>query len=405
MIPRMKRRRKALFAAITLAFLFAVAEASVRLVGRTDAAGDFWIGPRRVPPRHFRLADVEREVAEVFSSPSSFVMYDPTLGWTIRPNARSLDGLAASNSLGLRSAPGEYAPAPPPGRVRIAIIGDSFTFGTEVSFEETWGHVLEARLRAAGLDVEVLNLGVAGYGFDQMLWRWRALGAGLRAHLVIFGFCGEDAERVVGLLRIHRARATWIPVSKPRFLLEGGALRVVGAPAVPFERLADYLRNYGASEVARYDRNYPPEDFEERPWNRSRLISTVIEFARRNRFNRVDPRAPESESGALSLALIDALRKEVEASGARFLTVHLPWHDDLAALAAGRPLAHAGLLARLVAAGTVVRPDADLLAAVGAAPPDALFKRVHYSALGNRVVADALARELLARRAEWLSPP
>jgi hypothetical protein len=58
----------------------------------------------------------------------------------------------------------EFARAKPAGKLRIVSLGDSFTIGYEVSGEETFSHVLETKLRAAGLDVEVLNAGVSGFG-------------------------------------------------------------------------------------------------------------------------------------------------------------------------------------------------------------------------------------------------
>ncbi|MCC6420112.1 MAG: hypothetical protein IT429_17900, partial [Gemmataceae bacterium] len=68
------------------------------------------------------------------------------------------------NQLGLRDPRDSYAK--PDGTFRILLLGDSFMEAVQVEQHETTAAVLEARLRAArpGLNVEVINTGVAGWG-------------------------------------------------------------------------------------------------------------------------------------------------------------------------------------------------------------------------------------------------
>ena len=47
-------------------------------------------------------------------------------------------------------------------KTRVLAIGDSFTFGYGVNGDQAWPKVLEARLRAAGNDLEIANLGRPG---------------------------------------------------------------------------------------------------------------------------------------------------------------------------------------------------------------------------------------------------
>jgi lysophospholipase L1-like esterase len=68
-----------------------------------------------------------------------------------------------NNALGLNDE--EFSAARPPGRLRVLAVGDSFTFGL-VPYPDTVTTLLEAGLRAAcaGRDLEVLNFGIGGTG-------------------------------------------------------------------------------------------------------------------------------------------------------------------------------------------------------------------------------------------------
>jgi len=61
-----------------------------------------------------------------------------------------------TNSLGFRD--GEFS-AQKSAPIRILALGDSFTYGWGVEIEQSWPRILEQRLRNAGLNVEVANLG------------------------------------------------------------------------------------------------------------------------------------------------------------------------------------------------------------------------------------------------------
>jgi hypothetical protein len=97
----------------------------------------------------------------------TFDIYDPTKGWFSKPNLRDVqvfgNKILNTNSRGLGKT--EYSYDKHSQKVRILILGDSFTFGDEVSDNETYSSYLQAMLPNA----EVINMGVHGYGHDQML--------------------------------------------------------------------------------------------------------------------------------------------------------------------------------------------------------------------------------------------
>lgn len=69
------------------------------------------------------------------------------------------------NEQGIRGP--AFAPKPTPGVLRIAALGDSFTFGQGVEIEESFPSVMGRELEAAGQRTEVLNFGVPGHATPQ----------------------------------------------------------------------------------------------------------------------------------------------------------------------------------------------------------------------------------------------
>jgi hypothetical protein len=69
------------------------------------------------------------------------------------------------NALGLRGP--EIERTPRQGRTRILALGDSNTFGFYLEEAETWPARLEAKLRAAGVDAEVVNGGCGAWSIDS----------------------------------------------------------------------------------------------------------------------------------------------------------------------------------------------------------------------------------------------
>ena len=108
------------------------------------------------------------------------------------------------NAKGLRD-PRDFPYEKPPGTARIVSLGDSFTMGYEVAFEETFSQVLEARLRAAGHRVEVLNAGVSGYSNAEALVYLERELLRYEPDVVLLSFFGNDLVDNVrtGLFRLE----------------------------------------------------------------------------------------------------------------------------------------------------------------------------------------------------------
>lgn len=223
---------------------------------------------------------------------SRFDVYDPARGWALKPGLRDLpvfEGQTlSSNSRGLRGRE-EYPYAKTPGKTRIEFLGDSFIFGEEVSDDET----VPARLQELWPGAEVLNLGVHGYGHDQMLVYLREEGVRYRPDICLIGFIYVDMPRNLLSFKDY---------AKPRFTLEDGRL-VLGNTPVP-----------APAAVLAAERR------------RSRFLDLLtilrakIEFAFGIQFSRME---------RITTALLDEIAAVSRGSGATPVFVYLPGGDEI----------------------------------------------------------------------------
>lgn len=109
-----------------------------------------------------------------YSNPS-FYTIDEDMGSALRPGAEgwwTQEGRAyvKINSDGLRDV--EHAVPKPAHSLRVAILGDSYAEGLQLSIDKLFWKVLERELGRCPLkdrNVEVINFGVSGYGTGREL--------------------------------------------------------------------------------------------------------------------------------------------------------------------------------------------------------------------------------------------
>jgi lysophospholipase L1-like esterase len=194
---------------IVLHAAYLARNAMVRLVPLPYALGDQY-GP--IPPWLDRLlilvpddtliwrnlANVHRTYVDVFSPVRTeqdrvalLRRFVPNLPDEFRANPTWRIDLS---SQGYRTD--EYTVAKPEGRVRIACLGDSWTFGMNVNRDQTYPSRLTARLREAQPDtnVEVLNFGVLGYSSFQGLQLLKTRVLALEPDILAIGFAMNDSE-------------------------------------------------------------------------------------------------------------------------------------------------------------------------------------------------------------------
>ena len=131
-----------------------------------------------------------------------FYCYDAARGWGLRPNTAGYyrrEGAAyvEINSGGFRGP--EFARPKPPGTVRIAVLGDSYTEAIQVPYEDTFASVAARKLAQSpllkGRRVEALNFGVDGYGTTQELMTLREQVWAYQPDIVVLAiFLGNDVR-------------------------------------------------------------------------------------------------------------------------------------------------------------------------------------------------------------------
>jgi HEAT repeat protein len=103
----------------------------------------------------------------------------------------------------------------PDGYRRIAILGDSVTYGAEIRPEEAFPQRLEARYRAEGRRVEVMNVGLMGWSTRQERIAWQRIARSYRPDQAVLAVCLNDIPELFNnlsrpprwLARLHETSA------------------------------------------------------------------------------------------------------------------------------------------------------------------------------------------------------
>jgi|GEM_PF-287926 len=192
----MRRSRiKGLLISVTSTLvLLAMAELALRLFTASDLPAGGGDPKSRAQPE--KRMDVRQHVRVHCRSKIAGLFYELNPGSSVVID----DAPNAINSHGMRD--GDVARQKAGGVFRIAVVGDSLTYGWRVAIEDCYVKKLEALLNeksararetaAEGKGFEVLNFGVSGYNTEQELIVLREKVLGFEPDLVIVGFVPND---------------------------------------------------------------------------------------------------------------------------------------------------------------------------------------------------------------------
>jgi hypothetical protein len=342
---------------------------------------------------------------------------DPLVGWRPRPGITGwypgeVENYIAINREGYRDT--NHPLIKPPGTYRVLLLGDSMSEGREVAFQDLYWKRLEALLPQcqdfAGRRIEVISFAVNGYGTAQEFLTLRERGLKYRPDLVLLAFfTGNDFTDNVAALGRHRDR--------PYFVVRDGQLVL--------EKTAGMAPNFASRQ--RFD------DLKQRFLDPIRIVQLFREGQARLRalfrYGHPDPTrtdqpgldnrvfSPPSgadweQAWAVTEALIAAIAEGAHAGGAAFAMTTLtnPFQVLPEAAARQRFAAELGVpdltypdrrLAEFAAANRL--PAAILAPALGAYAAahhvslhgsDPRQPIGHWNALGHRLAAEELSRDL-----------
>jgi hypothetical protein len=290
--------------------------------------------------------------------------YDADLGWMNVPNVRieELYGpgtVYTTNSQRLR-APRDYTPEVPAGRYRVICLGDSFTMGYGVDDADTY----PARLSQLSDELEVVNMGLGGFGVDQdYLWFERD-GDVLESNALLFCVVIADFYRMTS--DVFQGR-----YPKPMLALEDGELVVHNVP-VP-----SGFEDHSGGGVGNL-------------LQRLNLVQLLL--------GRGGTRTTIRESfTAVAEAVFEDLHRKSAARGRYFAVVLLPSERHVNA----DHLPVEGWLEEFTARAGI--PFLNLFPPLREIDPEELsdyFTQGHYAPIGNQLVAEALFRMIEDERGQ-----
>lgn len=122
----------------------------------------------------------------------------------------------------------------------LAFLGDSLTAGYGVELQEAYPSLIEARLRAKGLDWNVVNAGVSGDttagGLRRMDWIFRQ-----RIDVLFVCLGANDGLRGVPVAETEKNLRAIVETARAK-----GAVVVLAGIQIPENYGADYRRKFGA---------------------------------------------------------------------------------------------------------------------------------------------------------------
>jgi lysophospholipase L1-like esterase len=252
-------------------------------------------------------------------------------GWFVFADGRQYIEI---NSHGYRDVEREMVK--PPHTYRIALLGDSFVEALQVPQERTFGAILERRLTAecgrfAGVEFEVLNFGVSGFGTAQELETLRYRASRFAPDFVLLMFYASNdlfdnsRELDVEPNRLHyeldeEGRLVRLPFA----ITDNGVKRWLRRHSLAYSFLRERVNRLAALRQALTTLSLVQEqdDPDEVDRRRAERVLSNIQFLR-------NPTDAVERAWRLASALIVETHRLSIGYGARFVVASIPNRDEI----------------------------------------------------------------------------
>jgi hypothetical protein len=220
------------------------------------------------------------------------------------------------NGQGMR-ADRDYRLDKPAGTCRIALFGDSFFIGYELSLEDTFAFRLEEHLKADRYNVEVLNFSVSGFGTAEMIRTYENFGRSFSPDVIVFQWHSTDLD--------DNVRANL-------FEFKDGRLESTGNTYLPAIKIQDALMKFDLYRLVA-DNSHLYSIVRERTAKFvQHMLVEMKKPGQKSPTSKVATRDADKESEeastpypvALSVALLQHARQMTHKEGRDFFVVEIP---------------------------------------------------------------------------------
>lgn len=200
--------RKTIFlTTITIGLVLIVCEVAVRIAAKTFS----------IPLGGYQQKIAENWFAYYSSGPWSPLRHDPQIGWRAGPRSVPAEVKETYNDQHWRSA---FNYKKESDKKRVALIGCSFTFGSNLDDNQTIATQLQRRL---GPTYEVLNFSAEGYGLNHMAVLATQIAPKYKPDFMIIGMIEHSLHR-------HCLGFAWNSTPHPYYSLNESGVQLKGQP-------------------------------------------------------------------------------------------------------------------------------------------------------------------------------